>query len=133
MRFRTIVLAGALAGAASFLAGAAFADDPMMNTYGNTVVTKDQATGATSKLWFEKDGTYTAEATDKDGNPVKLSGTWQTKDDGATICLSPAAPEGAKEAPPTSCSPLEKHEVGDHWTVSNDQKQTFEVSIEAGH
>lgn len=132
MRFRTIVLAGALAGAVSFLAGAAYADDPMMNTYDNTVVTKDQATGATSKLWFNKDGSYTAEGTDKDGKTVKLTGSWTTKDDGKTICLTPNAPEGAKEAPPTSCSALEEHKVGDSWTVTNDQKQTFDVSITAG-
>ena len=75
-------------------AGAAYADDPMVNTYDNTVVTKDEATGATSKLLFNKDMTYTGEATGKDGKPVSYTGTWSLKDDGKTICLTPNAPAG---------------------------------------
>jgi len=132
MRFRTIALSAALAGAAAMFAGAAYADDPMANTYGNTVVTKDEATGVSSKLMFNQDMSYTGETVDKDGKPVSYSGTWALKDDGKTICLTPTAPANAKEAPTANCSPLEKHNVGDSWKVSNDQKQTFDVSIMAG-
>lgn len=132
MRFRTIALSAALTGAAAMFAGAAYADDPMANTYGNTVVTKDEATGVSSKLMFNQDMSYTGETVDKDGKPVSYSGTWALKDDGKTICLTPTAPANAKEAPTANCSPLIKHAVGDNWTVSNDQKQTFDVSIMAG-
>ena len=131
MRIRTMALAVALLGSATFLSGAAYAADPMMNTYGNTVVTTDEATGQTSKLMFNKDNTYTAEATGKDGKAMSYAGHWSLKDDGKTICLAPDAPAGAK-APPASCSPLESHAVGDSWKVTNDQKQTFKVSIKAG-
>jgi len=132
MRFRTIALSAALTAAAAMFAGAAYADDPMVNTYGNTVVTKDEATGVSSKLMFNQDMSYTGETVDKDGKPVSYSGTWALKDDGKTICLTPTAPANAKEAPTANCSPLMKHAVGDSWKVINDQKQTFDVSIMAG-
>lgn len=131
MRFRTLTAAVFAAGLAGLVAGAAYADDPMMNTYGNTVVTTDEGTGMTSKLMFNKDHSYTAEATGKDGKPVSYGGTWMLKDGGKTICLSPKPPAGT-EAPPASCSPLEMHAVGDSWKVTNDQKQTYDVSIKAG-
>jgi hypothetical protein len=54
------------------------------------------------------------------------------KDDNKTICLTPQAPANAKEAPKPSCSPFEEHKVGDSWKVTNDQKQTFDVSLVAG-
>lgn len=132
MRFRTLT-AAALAGGclAALSSGAAYAADPMMNTYGNTVVTTDEATGMTSKLMFNKDHSYTAEAVGKDGKAVSYGGTWALKDDGKTICITPATPAGG-EAPPPSCSPLETHAVGDSWKVTNDQKQTYDVSIKAG-
>jgi hypothetical protein len=132
MRIRTIALAGAACAAAALFATTAYADDLMMNTYANTVVTKDEATGLTSKLFFDKNHTYAADTTDKDGKPVHYTGTWMTKDDGKTLCLTPNAPPDAKEAPKPSCSALEKHNVGDSWKVTTDQKQTFDVSIVAG-
>lgn len=131
MRFRTMTAAALMAGATAVGAGAALADDPMANTYGNTVVTTDAATGMTSKLMFNADHSYTAEAMGKDGKSVSYGGSWALRDDGKTICLTPKAPEGAA-APPASCSPLEKHAVGDSWKVTNDQKQSFEVSIKPG-
>ncbi len=132
MHIRKIALAAALLGTATLFAGTAYADDPMVNTYGNTVVTTDEGTGVTSKLMFNKDNSYTGETTGKDGKPVQYAGTWALKDDGKTICLTPAAAPGAKEAPTANCSPLEKHNVGDSWKVTNDKKQTFDVSITAG-
>ena len=132
MRLRTIALSVALAGVTAMFAGAAYADDPMVNTYGNTVVTTDEASGVSSKLMFNQDMSYAGETVGKDGKPVSYSGTWALKDDGKTICLTPAAPPNAKEAPIANCSALEKHAVGDSWKVTNDQKQTFDVSIMAG-
>jgi hypothetical protein len=128
MKLRTV----ALAGAAIVFAGAARADDPMAATYANSVVTKDKATGATSTLLFNQDMTFTGKATGPDGNPVSYGGTWTLKDGGKTICLAPAAPAGAQNPPPPSCTPLSVHAVGDSWTVTNDQNQTFDVSIVAG-
>lgn len=130
MHVRRLSMAAAVA--MVVFAGPASAGDPMANTYDNTVVTKDSATGATAKLLFNKDMTYTGQATDKDGKPVSYSGTWALKDDGKTICLTPNAPPDAKQAPVASCSPLEEHKIGDSWTVTDDRKQSFGVSLVGG-
>lgn len=122
----------ALASAATLFASAAFADDPMANTYGNSVITKDKATGAVSTLLFNQDMSFTGRSTGADGKPVAYSGTWSLKDDGKTICLTPSVPANTPGAPTPSCSPLSVHAVGDSWTVTNDQNQSFDVSIVAG-
>ena len=127
MRISTI----ALACAAALFATAAYADDPMANTYGNTVMTKSEKTGAAAKLMFNADGTYTASATDASGQPVSYGGAWTLKDSGASICLTPKLPAGTPGSAP-SCSPLVKHAVGESWTTTNDQGETFDVSIAAG-
>jgi hypothetical protein len=123
MRFALIALTGAFMLAAS----SALADDPMANTYANTIVTKDSK-GMASSLLFNQDGTYTIKATDPNGKSVEISGKWTLKDGGKTICLTPAAPPNS----PPSCSPLQAHNVGDSWSVTNDQSQTFSVSLTAG-
>jgi hypothetical protein len=120
----------ALAYAATLFATAASADDMLINAYGNTVVTKSEKTGATSKLMFNADGTYTIAAMDAKGQPVSFGGAWTAKGDG-TLCLTPQLPAGSPGAG-TTCSPLSKHAVGDSWTVTNDQGETFDVSIVAG-
>ena len=121
----------ALVCAGSLFATAAYADDPLANTYANTVTTKSEKTGAVGKLLFNADGTYTASATDAKGQPVNYGGVWTLKDSGATICLAPKLPAGSPGSAP-SCSPLSKHAVGDSWTTTNDQGETFDVSIVAG-
>jgi hypothetical protein len=128
MRYSIMVLACA----GTLFATAAYADDPMANTYGNTVTTKSQKTGATGHLMFAQDGTYTANATGADGKPVSYTGEWTLKDGGTTICLAPKLPPNTPGAAP-SCSPLQKHAVGDSWTVTNDQGEAFDVSLAAGH
>jgi hypothetical protein len=128
MKFRIM----ALAGAALLFSSAAWADDPMANTYGNSVNTKDEATGQTSVLLFNQDNTYTGKTTGSNGQPVTYSGTWSLKDGGKTICLAPTLPAGSANAAAPSCSPLEAHNVGDSWVVTNDQNQRFDVSITAG-
>jgi hypothetical protein len=128
MRIRTFALSTALLLAATT---AALADDPMSNTYGNTVTTKSQKTGAAGSLMFNADMSYTAKAMDAKGQPVSYGGMWSLKDGGATICLAPKLPAGTPGSAP-SCSPLQKHAVGDNWTVTNDQGETFTVSLTAG-
>lgn len=129
MRFASLTLAcGLLLGASSV----AYADDPMAGTYGNTVLTKDRGTGQSSSLFFNQDGSYTGKTTDAKGQPVSYGGTWSLKDDGKTICLAPQVPPGTANPPPPNCSPLTPHKAGDSWTVTNDMKQTFDVSITAG-
>jgi hypothetical protein len=128
MKFRVL----ALAGVAILATSAAWADDPMSNTYGNTVTTKDHASGAMGSLMFNQDMTYMAKATGADGKPVSYDGKWMLKDNGATICLTPNLPANSPGAG-TSCSPLQKHNVGDSWSVTNDKGQTYDVSLTAGH
>jgi hypothetical protein len=127
---RTSMLALACAGA--LFATAAYADDPMSNTYGNTITTKSHKTGATGQLLFSQDGTYAANAMGADGKPVSYNGQWTLKDGGATICLAPKLPPNTPGSAP-SCSPLQKHAVGEAWSVTNDQGETFDVSLTAGH
>ncbi len=121
-----------LACAFALYAGGALADDPMANTYGNTVVTKNAKTGAEGQLLFNADGTYTAKGTDPKGQPVQYPGKWALKDNGATLCLTPQLPPNTPNAPGTSCSPVASHPVGEHWTVTNDQGDSFDVVVNAG-
>lgn len=121
----------ALACACAFFTTAAYADDPMANTYGNTVTTKSEKSGAAGQLMFAQDGTYMANATGADGKPVSYTGAWALKDNGGTICLTPKLPPNTPGSTP-SCSPLQKHAVGDSWKVTNDQGETFDVSLTAG-
>jgi hypothetical protein len=122
----------ALAGAAMLFAGAALADDPMANIYANSVVTKSHTTGQSATLLFNQDMSYAAKGMGANGQPVGYTGTWSLKDGGKTICLAPNIPAGTPNAPTASCSPLSTHNVGDSWTVTDDQNQTFDVSIVAG-
>ncbi len=125
MRIPTLALAGALALSAT----AAWAADPMANTYANTVTTKSQKTGAAGnavvqcrRLLQRQHHRPRRQA----GRPIRANGSLKEND--ATICLSPTLPN----PPPTSCSPIATHAVGESWTVTNDQGETFDVSITAG-
>ena len=125
---RTLALAGAFV---ALTASGAYADDPMANTYANTVTSKDVKTGASAQLYFNADMTYTLKTTDPKGQPFSYQGAWSLKDGGATICLTPHIP-GANPPPPTTCSPLVKHAVGDSWTVLDDHGGNFAVTLAAG-
>jgi hypothetical protein len=128
MRFSTLALAGAFV----LAAGAAQADDPMANTYANTVNTTSSKTNLPAVLLFNADGTYSAKGKDARGNPVQYPGKWVLKDGGATICLTPQVPPNTPNPPGESCSPLVKHAVGDSWNVTDDHGETFAVSLTAG-
>jgi hypothetical protein len=128
MRFAILALAGGMLLAST----AAYADDPMAMTYGNTIKTTNKATGDTTTLLFNADGSYTANGMAA-GKPVQYAGKWSLKDDGKTICLAPTLPPNAPgPAGAQSCSPLQTHNVGDNWTVTNDQNMTFDISLTAG-
>ena len=128
MRFAILALAGGMLLAST----AAYADDPMANTYANSVMTKSAKTGQSATLLFNADGTYMTKGMDASGKAVEYPGKWALKDGGKTICLAPELPPNTPNAPPASCSPLETHNVGDNWSVTNDQGETFQVSITAG-
>jgi hypothetical protein len=85
-------------------------------------------TGAVGTLLFNADGTYTANGTGPDGKAITYPGKWATKDNGATLCLTPSVPNGPGE----TCSPLAAHPVGEHWTVTNSTGQSFDVVVSAG-
>ena len=128
MRVSSFVLAGALALAAT----AAYADDPMATTYGNTVVTKNMKTNAAGQLLFNADGSYTDKGTDPTGKAVEYPGKWEVKDNGATLCLTPQLPANTPNPPPSSCSPLTVHAIGEHWTVTNSMGDSFDVVVNSG-
>ena len=83
-------------------------------------------------LLFNADMTYKGSTTDPSGKPVQYTGGWSLKDDGKTICLTTNLPPNTPNAPKPSCSPLVSHNVGDSWTVTTDQNQTFQISMTAG-
>jgi hypothetical protein len=122
----------ALASVFLLVATTARADDPMATTYGNTVTTKNMKTGAMGTLFFNADGTYTANGTGPDGKAITYPGKWITKDNGATLCLTPQLPANTPNPPSESCSPLAKHAVGEHWTVTNSMGDSFDVVVTAG-
>ena len=121
-----------IAAAFVLVAGAASADDLMATTYGNTVTTKNVKTGAVGQLFFNADGTYTAKATGANGQPVEIPGSWVVKGNGATLCMMPQMPTATPNPPAPNCSPLGVHPVGEHWTVSNDQGDSFDVVVSTG-
>jgi hypothetical protein len=120
----------AFSGAFALFATAAFADDPMANTYANTITTKNTANGQSATLLFNADNTYTGMTTGADGKPVKYTGGWQLS--GTNICLTVNLPPNAPNAPKPSCSPVVSHNVGDSWTVTTDQNETYQVSLSSG-
>jgi hypothetical protein len=127
MRFALLALAGCL----SLAATQAIADDPMAMTYGNTVTSKD-ANGGVATLYFDQGGTFTQKGTAPNGQAYQATGKWVLQDGGKSLCLTPDAMPNATTPPMTSCSPLEAHKIGDTWTVTNDQKQSFQVTLSAG-
>jgi hypothetical protein len=122
----------ALCGVFLLVTTGAHASDPMANTYTNTVFIKNKATGEPGKLLFNSDGSYVGEAPGKDGKPIQIPGKWTLKNDGQTICLAPILPPNTPNPPKPACSPLMAHGVGDRWSVTNDQGQSFDVSLVAG-
>ena len=128
MRLSTFFFAAAFV----FATSAASADDPMLVTYGNTVTTKNAKTGMTGELLFNADGTYQAKRRRRRWKTCRVSGKWAVKGTGATLCLTPQLPANTPNAPGPSCSPLAAHPVGQHWSVTNDVGESFDVVVTAG-
>ncbi len=125
MRFFTLALAGAFV----LVASTAYADDPMASTYGNTIHTRNTANSQTGTLLFNADGTFTGTVTGADGKDVAYPGTWTVSS--GNICLTPTAADAAAAAP-ASCSPVVSHNIGDTWTITNNQGMTYEITLTAG-
>ena len=104
-------------------AGAASAD-PMAGAYNNTI-TITYPNGATTKMFIDADGTYSAKT--PDGATAK--GTWKVAD--GSTCFTqtdPAPPAGT----PANCSPTVERKVGDSWTAAGPNGMTMTISIAAG-
>jgi hypothetical protein len=126
MRIATLALAGAFLA----ISATAHADDVMANTYANTIHTKNTANGQMGTLLFNADSTFTGSVMGPDGKPIPYNGSWGVS--GGRICLTPNIPAGTPNAPGPSCSPIVSHNVGDAWTLTNDQGASYEVSLSAG-
>jgi hypothetical protein len=112
--------AAALAFVATLSTGAAFAQDAMQNTYGNTVVVT-YANGAEARYFFNQDGTFTGVAP----GGSTMAGRWAIQEE--QLCLMP--PSG--QAP--TCTPLagEKN-VGDTWQQTGADGSQITVTLQAG-
>ena len=129
---RKIALLGASALIAVSLAGAVMAaDDPMAGAYGNTVIVTN-GKGESSKLWINKDGTYTGETSKGE----KFSGKWTLKENNSKYCSTPNLPANAPKetpAPKESCSEFKGgHKAGDKWEQKDANGEKITVEIKAG-
>jgi hypothetical protein len=119
----------ALSVAFALIAGAAIAaDDPMMNTYENTVQVTN-AKGEVSKMHFNADKSYTSMAAD--GQTVK--GTWELAADQSQICYTQMEPAPAPDAQQPACAPfLGKKDVGAKWEQAGTTGETVTVELLGG-
>ena len=114
------------------LAGAAIAaDDPMDGAYGNTVIVTN-AKGEKSKIWINKDGTFTGE----NAKGEKFSGKWVLKDNNTKYCATADLPADAPKdtpAPKEACSEFKgPHKAGDKWEQNDANNEKVTVEIVAG-
>lgn len=110
-----------LAATAAFAVATAAHAGPMDSRFGNTVVSKNAA-GVETKLYYQPDGTFTANSSDGQSS----SGTWALN--GNTVCLTmDAAPEGQ---PNPLCVPIEERAVGETWTVGEGSQQISITIVE---
>ena len=106
MRILLAAVAALALSASAVLAG----EDVMASRIGNTTITTD-ASGMSSKIYYEAD-------------QLQLAGTWAVK--GSQVCLT-----FTSEAPPgypnPICTPVSARNVGDSWTSG-----PFTVQLVAG-
>jgi hypothetical protein len=119
----------ALGVALALIAGVAIAeDDPMANTYENTVEVTN-AKGEVSKLHFNADKSYTNMAAD--GQTVK--GTWAMAEDGSKICYTQMEPAPAPDQAQPACAPfLGPRNVGDTWKQAGTTGEEVTVNLVGG-
>lgn len=111
------------------MAGAAYAeDDPMANTYSNTVQVTN-AKGEVSKLLFGQDKSYSSMTAD--GKTV--TGTWELAADKSQICYTQTDPAPAPEVKQPACAPfLGPRNVGDTWKQAGTTGEEVTVELVGG-
>ena len=108
---------------ASVLAfGVAYAGDPMANRYENTVTITD-ASGAVTKIYYNKDGTMKTVLPDGAAG----TGKWAVKDGKLCVTL-----DGGPNAGVESCNPLVERKVGDEWDVPLPDGTVLKAKLVAG-
>jgi YD repeat-containing protein len=113
----------ALGLAASMLAfGPALAGDPMASRYENTVTLTD-ASGAVTKIYYDKDGTMKTVLPDG----ATGTGKWAVKDGKLCVTLD-AGPSAGME----NCNPMVERKVGDEWELTLADGSKVKVKLEAG-
>jgi hypothetical protein len=104
------------------MSGAALAaDDPMADTYTNTVVATD-ANGAKTMIYYSADGSYTGVAADG----VKIGGTWKLEAD--KICYNRTTPP-ERAAQFCGSDGGASHHIGDTWKqdLTDGRKMTMTI------
>ncbi|MBV9330078.1 MAG: hypothetical protein JOZ55_00840 [Alphaproteobacteria bacterium] len=97
------------------------AENPMADTFGNTVISK--SANGESRTHYKKDGTLDATLSSPLGS-ITLSGTWKLNDKGE-LCRTYSNPPPMLPIPNPLCTPFTQHKVGDSWTVKiGDQSRT---------
>lgn len=120
---RSIILGLAATLATLALAPSAFAGD-MSGYFGNTVLCK-YANGDMTRVYAQKDGTFTVVPT---GHP-QSSGQWV--DDGTTVCYNQTTPlPGPNEKP--VCNSSQARKIGDSWPVTDPFGGTCTATLVAG-
>lgn len=106
----------------------ALADDPMANTYANTVVATS-ADGKVTKSHYNADKSY--ETTGQDGTTSK--GTWELAEGDTKICVTQTEPAPPPDAKQPACAPfLGARNPGDKWEQAGFDGQNVTVELVAG-
>jgi hypothetical protein len=107
------------AAAFALCTGAAMAgDDPMANSYGNTMVVVDK-NGMESHTHYLADHTFSGVVPSMG---YQYKGTWSIDDKGQ-LCHVFDPPVPGRTNP--DCNPLETHAVGDNWTSPDGGKSSL--------
>ena len=118
-----VIFGVAIALAPFILTPAAFAGD-MSGYFGNTVVCK-YANGDTTKIYVEKDGSFSVVPA---GHP-QSSGKWA--DDGTKVCYNQTTPvPGPNEK--SVCNSSQARKIGDTWPVTDPMGGTCTATLTAG-
>ena len=85
----------------------------MASRFGNTTVIT-MSNGATVKIWYNADHTWTGQAGD-----MQMGGMWKVED--GDLCVTNNNPP--PNMPNPQCNPTEDHKVGDHWSVGEGERR----------
>jgi len=98
--------------------GAAYADNLMDDTFGNTVTIADAEGNVLVSYFFNEDGTFSMAGAD--GSSVE--GTWTL--DGDNMCFTAGEQE--------SCQEIDDRAVGESWTETQEDGSSITISIVEG-